>query len=156
MMSSESDKSPNYPLSPTAVPQIYAFKHLHLAMGFNSIFQFDDRGCTTVDHTLSSFEQMSWSAMYGPISFSAFPPTLSRSAFYVSRALLQFKLDHVECLLEALDNVNRFKRIHDTFAFLFIDGFFQHIYFVDKVCMQMMQPGTGIIVFVHRVLLPLD
>ncbi len=60
--------------------------------------------------------------------------TLSGSAFYV-RALLQFKLDRVECLLEALDNANRFNGINDTFAFLFIDGLFQQIYFVHKVCM---------------------
>jgi hypothetical protein len=114
---------------------IDAFKRLHLAIGLNSIFQYDDRGCATVDYTLSSFEHISWSAMYGPISFSAFPPLLSGSAFYVSRALVQFKLDRVECLLETLDNANRFNRIHDTFAFLLIDGLFQQIYFVYKVCM---------------------
>jgi hypothetical protein len=48
---------------------------------------------------------------------------------------LQFKLDCVESPLKALDNVNRFNGINDTFEFLFIDGFFQHIYFVDKVCL---------------------
>jgi hypothetical protein len=73
--------------------------------------------------------------MYIPISFSDFPPLLSGSAFYVSRALLQFKLDRVECILKALDNANRFNGIHDTFAFLLIDGLFQQIYFVHKVCM---------------------
>jgi hypothetical protein len=41
----------------------------------------------------------------------------------------------VECLLKALDNANRFNGINDTFAFLFIDGFSQQIYFVDQVCM---------------------
>jgi len=61
--------------------------------------------------------------------------TLSGSAFYVCRALLQFKLDRVECPLEALDNANRFNGINDTFVFLFIDGLFQQIYFVHKVCM---------------------
>jgi hypothetical protein len=74
---------------------------------------------------------------YRPLgqAVSAFPPTLSGSAFYVSRALLQFKVDRVECLLETLDNANRFNGIHDTFAFLLIDGLFQQIYFVYKVCM---------------------
>jgi len=54
---------------------------------------------------------------------------------YMSRALLQFKVDRMECLLQALDDVNRFYWVHYTFAFLFIDAYFQHIYFVDKVCM---------------------
>ena len=47
---------------------------------------------------------------------------------------MQFKVDRVECILEALDNDNRIYGVH-TFAFLFIYGFSQHIYFVDKVCM---------------------
>ena len=48
---------------------------------------------------------------------------------------MQLKVDRVECLLETLYNANRFNGIHDTFAFLLIDGLFQQIYFVFKVCM---------------------
>ncbi len=64
---------------------------------------------------------------------------------------MQFKVDRVECLLEALDDVNRFYWVNYTFAFLFIDAHFQHIYFVDKMCMQTTQSGTFIIVIVHKV-----
>jgi len=46
---------------------------------------------------------------------------------------LQFKVDSVERLLEALDNGNRFYRVNYTFAFLFIDAFSQHVYLADKV-----------------------
>jgi hypothetical protein len=59
----------------------------------------------------------------------------SGSDFLISRALLQLKVDRVECLLQALDDINRFYWVHYTFAFLFIDPYFQHIYFVDEVCM---------------------
>jgi hypothetical protein len=79
----------------------------------------------------------------------------SRSNFCIFRALLQFEMDRVECLLEALDDVDRFYWVHDAFAFLFIDAYSQHIYFVDKVCMQATQSGTCIIVIVHSVLLQL-
>jgi len=47
---------------------------------------------------------------------------------------LQFKVDGMERLLEALDDGNRFYRVNYTFAFLFIDAFSQHIYLADKVC----------------------
>ena len=56
----------------------------------------------------------------------------------------------------ALDDVDGFYWVHYTFAFLFIDAYSEHIYFVDKVCMQTTQSGTCISVIVHSFLLQLD
>jgi hypothetical protein len=78
------------------------------------------------------------------------------SDFRISRAFLQFEVDRMESLLEALDDGDCFHRVYYTFALLFADGLFQHIYFVDKVGMEMSQSRTSIAFFVHHVLLPFD